>query len=174
MRQTQSRTSTVAECGQSKHPIRRSLPSLLVADMDPVAVFHHSDVSRECISERNWQKLNTDRASSFRFDKSGRYLAIYVNWNTIEIWNISSIPVPVSCLVLPKAIGNKFDGFCHALQWSACSQQLVGVFGARSALKRKAAQAGGEPDSTTVNDGLKGSYMIVWDIVDRRILHKYR
>jgi hypothetical protein len=143
--------------------------------MDPVAVFHHSDVGRECISERNWQKLNTDRASSFRFDRSGRYLAIYVNWNTIEIWDISSIPVPVSCLVLPKSIGNKFDGYCHALQWSACSMQLVGVFGARpAALKRKAAQALGEIDTTATNEVPKVSYLVAWDIVDRKILHKYR
>jgi hypothetical protein len=149
--------------------------TLPVADMDPVAVFHHNDVSRECISERNWQKLNTDRASSFRFDRFGRYLAVYVNWNTIEIWDISSIPVQISCLVLPRAIGNKIDGYCHALQWSACSQQLVGVFGSRSsALKRKAAQAAGELEPTAVNDGLKSSYLIVWDIVGRIILRKYR
>lgn len=145
--------------------------------MDPVASFRHSDLDRECISERNWQKLNADRVLACQFDCMGRYLAVYCNWNAIELWDFTSLPVVLTSVVLPKHLSNRVDGNCHSLTWSTCSTQVAGVFGPRpqqgSTAKRKAHVAN-EIEAINVHEMYKASYFILWDVADRSIKHKFR
>lgn len=141
--------------------------------MDPIGVFHHSDLHREGINQRNWQKVNADRISACQFDASGRYLAVYSSWLAIEIWDVSSIPVPMTSLVMPKGLANKLEGYCHTLFWSHDGKQVGGVFGVRPTFKRKVTISG-EVETIIVNDGAKPAYLLTWDIVSRKITHYYR
>jgi hypothetical protein len=142
-------------------------------NMDPVAVFRHSDLRRECITDRNWQRLGTDRVSACQFDPSGKFAAVCSGWNAIELWDFTSVPVIETSLGLPKHLSNRIDGICQALAWSPCSSQVAGVFGPRPSLKRKAA-AIGEGELSGLSESYRDAYFIHWDVLKRRIIHKYR
>lgn len=133
---------------------------------DPVSVFYHADVKCESITERNWQRLNVDRVVSSQFNATGTLCAMYISYNSIEIWDFSSIPMPITSLGIPRHLTGRIEGQCFASTWSPCSKQIIGIFGNKSNAKRHSV-----PLSVETN---RYSYICVWDIESRRVTHKYR
>lgn len=143
--------------------------------MDPTAVFVHHDRRCQSIADRSWQKMNIDRVSHCSFDQSGRFCAVYYGFNAIELWDFTSVPVPMTTLVVPKLASGRFDGFCHSLEWSPCNTFLLGVFGSRSINHRKAAEAiHTAPEEGPTPLVYRPYQLIVWNLKQRVVTHMLR
>lgn len=157
----------------SKHSHRLLYSSLSVAIMDPSAHFYHSELRSDSKFDRGWQKLGIDRVTNCSFDPSGRFCAIYFNHTSIELWDFTSVPVPMTMLILPKNISGRFEGICHSLVWSTNGARISGVFGPKPNSRRRIATA--DSDSFQgPNEELRAYHFVVWDISSRVIIHKYR
>eukprot|EP01032_Pedospumella_encystans_P013687 gene13687-15742_t len=139
--------------------------------MDPTAVFVHRDRKSRTLAESSWQKVGIDRVTQVCFDATGRLCAIYYATNAIELWDFSSIPVPMSSLVLPKLASGKYDGFCYSLTWSSDNTQLIGVFGSRTINRMKALDSNLSSSETQV---YRPYQLVVWDVCRRITTHMLR
>ena len=139
--------------------------------MDPTAVFVHRDRKSQTLAESSWQKVSIDRVTQVCFDATGRLCAIYYATNAIELWDFSSIPVPMSSLVLPKLASGKYDGFCYNLTWSSDNTQLIGVFGSRTIHRMKALDSNLDSSETQV---YRPYQLVVWDVRRRITTHMLR
>eukprot|EP01032_Pedospumella_encystans_P017301 gene17301-19721_t len=139
--------------------------------MDPTAVFVHRDRKSQTLAESSWQKVGIDRVTQVCFDATGRLCAIYYATNAIELWDFSSIPVPMSSLVLPKLASGKYDGFCYNLTWSSDNTQLIGVFGSRTINRMKALDSN---LSSSETHAYRPYQLVVWDVCKRITTHMLR
>lgn len=145
--------------------------------MDPSAHFNHSELSSEQKSLQGWQKLSIDRVTNCCFDPSGRLCAVYFNHSSIELWDVTSVPVPMTMLLLPKNISGRFEGICHSLAWSADGSKLIGAFGPKAVSRRRTITTNSgiaSDNSSAYNEDLKGCHVLIWDIRFRLITHKFR
>lgn len=140
--------------------------------MDPTAVFVHHDRKCQTLADRTWQKLNIDRVSQCSFDSSGRFCAVHYSYNAIEIWDFTSIPVPITTLLVPKIASGRGDGFCYNLTWSPCNTFLIGVFGSKFVNQRKA--EGSTSEDTTTTKVYRPYQLVVWNVKQRVLTHAVR
>ena len=72
-----------------------------------------------------WQSLNLDSSfcSHISFDRKGYFMALFLNWSIIELWDVKSTMVPVSLLVYPtdtitSQTSKRNQRYCLQLEWS--------------------------------------------------------
>lgn len=143
--------------------------------MDPTAIFVHRDRRAQTLAQSTWQKVGIDRVTQVTFDATGRLCAIYYATNAVELWDFSSIPVPMSSLVLPKIASGRYDGYCYSLTWSLDNTQLIGVFGSRAINRVKPAEDVSPAISNPTPAEMYRPYqMVVWDVRRRVTTHMLR
>jgi hypothetical protein len=144
--------------------------------MNPSAVFNHGELKASKLGDYTWEKLHVDKVTASSFDHFGRYCALYFNYNAIELWDFSSIPVPVSTLFLPRHLSHRFEGICYALTWSPCSTKIIGVFGSKLGNRRRinTSMSTSDESASSNKQFYKPYYMVVWDVVSRNIVRKFR
>ena len=100
---------------------------------------------------------------------------MYYGFNAIELWDVSSIPVPLTTLVSPKLASGRFDGHCYTMTWSTCNTFLLGVFGSKQANRSRVANSDlTDPVATVGTHFYKPYHLVVWNVHTRTITSMFR
>jgi hypothetical protein len=132
----------------------------MAMDNEEATIFCHNFAKTEP-EELFWkQKPSTGAIIHCAFDRLGKYCAMYMNWNEIELWDFSLIPLPTSKLYLPKEQANEQFGYCHNISWSYNAFNVIGVFGTKPTVTREIIQ--------------KNINLIIWNVSTESLIFNFR